>query len=469
MRPIPLSALSCAWALLYGCGSAAQPDDPLRQVKSIRYGAKGEIVEDFGRLVPDAGPRRAEMPVVALERVTTAVPWPRGLAWVNAQLIVLARGRHRNAGGVDHDIEDRTGSLFAVDPAISEPVLPNRLASSPVRANAGLLAAAEPDPFQLPDRSKEPREDTLMDRPYCTLIWDPPSRNLFICGYSGVDLPGRRFRKNATDSIHRYDLRTRKWYPVEMHSPRVVPRDELGYVVSNTHYPHHDPDTNPPPHGWLNGPDTGTVVGDYLYCASKDNHLVVQYDLDEIRRNPNAGCPASRAVLGPRVRLRSPRGLHDAEVLGPSAVTHHGDWLYVGYRTSSIIVRFRIEADGKLRANEPAELIAVFEPWDPVQRRSANLIDIAFNGRGELFASCAKEGRIWKIGVPDPRHPFYGNDQGSRPTTAAPLVDLRAHTGKKTGCGNILFDPQDRLYICSGNYDTESELLAGVVYRATWP
>ena len=31
---------------------------------------------------------------VHLERISTAVPWPRGLAYVDGELIVLARGRH---------------------------------------------------------------------------------------------------------------------------------------------------------------------------------------------------------------------------------------------------------------------------------------------------------------------------------------------------------------------------------------
>ena len=127
--------------------------------------------------------------------------------------------------------------------------------------NAGVFALADDQPFLLPDRSLAPIDDVFMDRPYCTLIYDEGSRNLFVCGYSGVDLPGPRFRKNATDSILRFDLRTREWYPVELHDQAVVPEEDLGYVVSNEHYPHHDPAANPAPHGWPNGP--GRRDGDW--------------------------------------------------------------------------------------------------------------------------------------------------------------------------------------------------------------
>jgi len=111
-------------------------------------------------------------------------------------------------------------------------------------------------------------------------------------------------------------------------------------------------------------------------------------------------------------------------------------------------------------------LIAVFEPYDPKRRRSANLIDLAFNPQGELFVSCSKEGRIWNIGKPDPDQVFQGNDQLEKvPTSAPPYADLRILLGKKTACGNILFDRHGRLFLCAGNYDTPSRKLAGVIYR----
>ncbi len=39
--------------------------------------------------------------------------------------------------------------------------------------------------FYLYDGHRVPLLGTRMDRPYCTLIYDPPSRNLFVGGFSG--------------------------------------------------------------------------------------------------------------------------------------------------------------------------------------------------------------------------------------------------------------------------------------------
>jgi len=437
---------------------------------TVTYVAGTEQVEDFAALIPAAtgngvNGEAATVSPVRLERVTAGVPWPRGMAWVDGKLIVLARGRHRRAGGVDASIPDRCGTLMAVDPEQSEPVEQQSIASDRIRSNAQVLVEPSGWPFFLYDSSVAPIQDTHMDRPYCTLIFDRPSRNLFICGYSGVDLPGAKFRKNATDSIHRYDMRNKQWSTVELHDASIVSTAALGRVVPNQHFPHHDPKKNPPPHGWLNGPNGGCVAGRYLYCVGKDNHTVARYDLGAMRANPDAGPPASEVVMGSRVRVRYPDGEREMEVLGASAAAAYGDYLYLGYRTSSVVLRFRLFEDGRVVQPAVGELIAVFEPWDPQKKRSANLIDIAFNSRGELFVSCAKEGRIWRVGKPDPKRPFYGNDKDRRPTTAPPYVDLRRYTGRKTGCGNILFDDSDRLYICVGNYDSGTRL-AGAVYRA---
>ncbi len=459
------STLPLVVALIsFACTTPEQAWNQRFEITGPAYAPKAEVVTDFGVFVPEST-SEPESIAVKLERVSAGVPWPRGLAFVDGELIVLARGRHRSAGGVDHSIADRSGSLFRVNPKISEPVVADAIASPAIASNVEPFALASGYPFRLPDKSKSPIDDTVMDRPYCTLIYDPASQNFFVCGYSGVDLPGKTFRKNASDSILRYDRRTDLWSPVEMHDPGVVPPEALDYAVSNEYYPHHDPATNAAPHGWLNGPDGGCVAGDFLYCAAKDNHLVVQYDLRELRDNPAAGYPASRPVLDSRVVLNTNLGEVETELLGPSAAAVSGEYLYVGYRTSSVIVRYRLEVDGDLAKPTQGELVAVFEPWSSEAQRSANLIDIAFNSRGELFVSCSKEGRIWRVGVPDPQRPFFGNDQVERRTSAPPYADLRALTGKKTSCGNILFDDEDRLYLCAGNYDTASDQIAGVVYR----
>ena len=89
-----------------------------------------------------------------------------------------------------------------------------------------------------------------------------------------------------------------------------------------------------------------------------------------------------------------------------------------------------------------------------------DLIDIALNSRGELFASTAGSGCIWKIGKPDPNNVYESKKK-------MPWVDLRNLTlNPKAKCSDIAFDNRDRLYICSGNKDTN---LAhnGTIYRAT--
>ena len=440
-------------------------DQILEDVRAIGFGAKAEEVVEFAELGLNGHPT-VEIPKVQLERVTTAVPWPRGLVFADDELIALARGRHRNSGGVDRDIDDKHGTLFAIDPDVTELVVEGETAGEAVRAN-GRVFAEPGDVFNRYEGVLEPADDFQMDRPYCTLIWDEVSRNFFICGYSGVDLPGRKFRKNATDSVHRLDLRSGQWESVEMHDADVVPQERDRYVVSNEYYPHHDPQANAAPHGWLNGPDGGCVARDGLFVAAKDNHLVVRYDLTGIREDAAAGAPGGEPVLGPRVTLRLPSGEQtEVEALGPSAITYHGDYLYVGYRTSSVVLRYELDERGELVQPPVAELVALFTPWDPQVRRSTNLIDMAFNAEGELFVSCSSNGLIWKVGHPDPSHPFRGDTRDGRRISAEPYLELTEHTGRAGGVGNIVFDEEGRLYFCSGNYDTDSTTLAGVIYRA---
>jgi len=449
--------------------SGAVPDEVAQ-----RASARMERTADFRIHAGPAGTTEG-VAAVLLERVTTAVPWPRGLVVVGDQLVVLARGRHRSAGGIDPNVDDRCGSLFVVDPDVFEPVIRSEEAGFLVRGNARMLVEPTGAPFRLYDPGEgAPLEANEIDRPYCTLAYDPVSENFFICGYSGVDLPGKRFRKNASDSILRFDMREQAWYVVEQHDPDSVPAKDLGYVVPNQYYPHHDPAKNAAPHGWLNGPDGAVVCGDYLYAAGKDNHTVARYRLSAIRASAAAGPPPSEKVLGRELLARLegrgsvPRRI---EALGASALEAHDGYLYLGFRTSSIVLRFPVDDDGTLiddpEAGEPVgELIAVFEPWNPETKRSANLIDMAFDAGGRLYVACAQQGRVWNVGRPDPGHVFDGVDVGDSPTANQPYVDLRQLTSNpRARVGNIAFDEDDRLYICSGNYDSGTEL-AGVVYRA---
>jgi hypothetical protein len=399
---------------------------------------------------------------VRLERITTAVPWPRGLVFVDGELVVLARGRHRRAGGPDPSIEDLGGSLLRVDPSISEPVVKGSPAGPEVAGNAELLAAPTDPPFKLWDRSKVPASlDTRMDRPYCTLAWDPTSRNFIICGFSGADMPDGTFRKNASDSVLRFDTRTGRWSIIDVHDERLVDDTELGPWVPDDTYPQNDPRRDPPPHGWTNGPDGAAVVGRWLYVAAKDNSLLVRYDLGPIADDPEAGPPPAEPVFGDHVDLATPDGVQRTWVCGHSAVAASGGFLYVGFRTTSQVVRFPLEEDGTLRQPLVGELIALFDPYDEEIGRSHDLMDIAFNGEGELFVSTARAGSVWRVGVPDPAAVFDGREG----TAHEPYVDLRELTeNAKARTGNITFDEQGRLYVCSGNYDAESPV-AGVVYR----
>lgn len=401
-----------------------------------------------------------------LERVTTAVPWPRGLVSTKDGLVALARGRHRNAGGIDPTVNDAAGTLFKVDPDCFEPVIRSEAAGQKVRRNAEVFVAAQGSPFKLYDAEQgAPIDANEIDRPYCTLAYDPVSSNYFICGYSGVDLPAKRFRKNATDSILRYDTRDEAWHVVEQHDPSVVPTSELSRIVPNQYYPHHDSATSQAPHGYLNGPDGALVVGDYLYAVGKDNHILVRYDLREVRRDPSAGAPESQVVFQREVNMLLDGKLQRVEVLGASALEAKDGFLYVGFRTSSIILRLPIDESGAVLEDAVAELIAVFEPWSDATGRSANLIDMAFGPDDELYVACAENGRIWNIGQPDPAQVFNGVDVGENPTTHVPYVDLPKITSNpRARCGNITFDEKGRLYLCSGNYDSGTKI-AGVIYR----
>jgi hypothetical protein len=468
----PLAMGIMLLASLCGCTSRSGPGTPMTadiqaMLAPVSHGVLQEVVEDFGRYAtPPAAGASGEYVPVPIERISTVVPWPRGLAMVDGQLIVLARGRHRSGGGVARELDDKAGYLFAVDPAIAEPVVIGELAGDAVRGNGRVLTPTANPPFFAYDYSVPAEDNILMDRPYCGMDYDPASRNLIICAFSGAELDGgRRFRKHATDALLRFDLRDRQWRVIEQHDHTIVPREALGRVIDNRYYPHHDPARHAPPHGWTNGPTSCAVVGRYLYATAKDNHLLVQYDLDGIRRDPSAPPPASRPVLGPRVRVKVDGAVRDMELLGTCAVAAHGNWLYVGYRTSSVVIRLPITDEGDLVADAHAELIAIFEPWDIESGRSGDMFDMKLNSRGDLFVSMAREGRVWRI-TPDPSRPFYANDRSDRPTTAPPFLDFSKLLGKRASCGNIVFDDQDRIYICTRTNDVGGGKLYGTIYRA---
>ncbi|HWP40957.1 MAG TPA: hypothetical protein VNL70_08525, partial [Tepidisphaeraceae bacterium] len=375
-----------------------------------------------------------------LSRVSTAVPFPRGLQLVDGRLYVLARGRVRESGGADGAIDDQAGTIFLVDPEIAQPVTETHI-SPQVRHNGTVFAVPTEPPFKLLDRSAVPAtRDRETDRPYCTLRYDPVSRNFYICAFSGIDKPqqpGARssFSKNVNDAVLRYDTRSGKWYDVERHS-----------LEAGGNYPHHDPHTLPPPHGWLNGPDNCLVVGRWLYCVAKDNSVLVRYDLSEIVNNPDAPPPKSYWVMDDKIQIRG-QGLQSH--LGHSMLAERDGWLYIGFRTSSTILRLRLDEQGLPVEPILAELIARFDAYDPHTGRSANLTDMVFGPEGDLYVIAAQPARIYRF-RPDPDHVFDG-----RSGRARPWADLAALTNNpRMKSENVLVDSGGRVFVTSGDaYD----------------
>lgn len=355
-------------------------------------------------------------------------------------------------------IDDRGGTLFEVDPTVTEPVRAGVPAGARVARNATVWAAPS-GPFRLWDTSL-PRQtdDTRTDRPYCTLAWDPRTQNLFVCGYSGIDLADGGFRKNATDSVLRYDTRVKRWFVVEQHDPRGIAIDAAA-VVPNDRYPHHDPATSPAPHGWLNGPDGAVAAGRYLYVVAKDNSLMAQYDLASVARDPTAAPPPSRVVLRQRVALRTGGVL---AVEGHCAVATWGKFLYVAFRTSSQVIRLPLDPDGDLVRPLRAEVIARFDPYDPATGTSPDITDLAFDPRGVLYVTAQKQGQVWRVGKPNPAAVYDARSgKGARP-----LIDLPRLTGRPSALPcNLTFDPQGRMLLCAGANDTPNAPRAGAVYR----
>lgn len=388
-----------------------------------------------------------------IKRVTTIAPFPRGLAMVDGRLYVLCRGCVRGAGGVRAEVEDRAGRIYVVDPDTTEAIATANV-SDVVRRNGSVFAWPTEPPFRLWDRTAiPPASDRNTDRPYCTLRYHDPTRSFYICAFSGIDKPKKpgevSFSKNLTDAILRYDLRTEKWYEVERHN-----------LEAGGSYPHHDTRYFPPPHGWLNGPDNLLTVGNWLYAVAKENNLLVRYDLSHLIDDAEAGAPPSEVVLRETIRVK---GLGRRQFYGHSALAFHDGRLYIGFRTSSVILRIPLDENGLPVQPIVAELLARFEPYDPVTRRSANLTDMAFDSKGRLYVVSAKPARVYRF-KPDPSRVF----DARVPNTRA-WLDLAAATGNpKMKSENILIDDRDRLFVTSGDgYDFQYGA-NGTVYRITW-
>ena len=383
-----------------------------------------------------------------VERVTTKAPFPRGLVMLDGKLYVLCRGRVRGSGGVSAAVDDQAGTIYVVDPNVTEPVSDELGAA--VQNNGQVFAMPTSPPFNLWDRASNPPErDRETDRPYCTLRYDEATKSFYICAFSGIDKPRRpgqsTFSKNLTDALFRYDTRTSKWYIVERHD-----------IEAGGSYPHHDPAHFPPPHGWLNGPDNCLVLGDTLYGVSKDNSLLVAYDLRAVQRDPEAGPPQSRVVMTQDTWLK---GGERATFRGQSALAYHDGYLYIGYRTSSVILRVPVDKDMHVVEPIAAELVARFDPYESGTRASANITDMDFDEKGRLYVISAEPSRVFRF-TPDPARVFDARD-GRKEAWA----DLAGRTDNpKMKSENVLYSG-GWLYVTSGDGYGYQQGAEGTVYR----
>lgn len=387
-------------------------------------------------------------PPESLERVTTAVPFPRGLAVVDGELYALARGRVRDSGGVVAEVDDRAGTIFRIDLSVSEPWSPGD-PSAAIQGNGVVYAEPTEPPFRLWRRDSEPPQaDRLTDRPYAALRYDAATDSFYICAFSGVDLgartpSGRAFSKNLTDAILRFDRQSRTWSEIERHDH---------YAGGN--YPHHDPAHFPPPHGWLNGPNNLVVVADGLFAAAKDNSLLVRYDLSQLAAGDDGAAPDSEWTLGTDLQLEDGTTI---QLLGHSALAERGGWLYLATRTSGHIVRLPLDDSG--RPAQPGQLLALFDPFDPATGRSANITDIGFDDAGRLFVVSASPAAVHAF-VPDP-----ARVHDARGGASPPWFDLAGATDNPLMKSENLLAHDGWLYITSGDgygYQAGAE---GTIYR----
>jgi hypothetical protein len=393
----------------------------------------------------------APAPTIRVERVTTAVPFPRGVVLLDEKLYALSRGRVRSSGGVSAEINDLAGTLWLIDPNVSEDATLAEV-SDAVRNNGKVFAEPTSPPFKLWDRTSTPPEaDKQTDRPYCVLRYHAPSQSFYICAFSGIDKKPEpnapAFYKNNTDAILRFDLRTKQWSDIERHEAR-----------GEWNYPHHDPASNPPPHGWTKGPDNMLGVGKYLYAVAKDNNALVRYDLSGFENDPAPRYPPSEWVVGEEIEIA---GLGKQKYLGQSGLASDGQWLYVSYRTSSVVVRMKLDENGTVVKPIVGELVAKFVPYDPATRKSSDITDIALDPQGRLYVICAEPTRIHRF-TPDPAN-VYDATAGS---SKEPWFDLAATLGNPKLKGeNLMIDPQGRVYITSTQGYPFQKGAEGTVYR----
>ena len=371
-------------------------------------------------------PTPAAVTADRIERVTTGVPFPRGVVVRGDELFVLSRGRVRDAGGTDVAIDDLAGTIWKL----------------PLNArDAAPVAIATPasPPFRLLDRLLPTAlDDHHTDRPYCILRLDPATQSLYFCAFSGIDKPlgqpGGYFRKNRSDAVFRFDLRTGKYH--------LVARG-----------------------GLLDGPTNCLVVGKWLYVSNKEASTLLRYDLSALAASPGGVVPPPELIAGKTFLV----GGKPVEFLGHSALAARDDgYLYLGFRTSSTVVRIAMR-DLRPRSGGspvPAQLLAQFEPYDPVRQRQSDLTDMAFGPDGDLYVIGAKPARIWRL-TPNPRLPLIATFGSPGEPAWAELHALTQNPKMKIEA--LTVDPRGNVYVTSADKQPDHAIscLAGTVYRIT--
>ena len=330
---------------------------------------------------PDSDGSPTSKPTV--ERVTTAVPFPRGLVMVDGELIALSRGRVRGSGGADTRLDDRAGTLWSIDPAIREPLGEY---GDAVKQNASVFAEPTSPPFRLLDRTlPAARDDDNTDRPYCTLRYDPTTEQFFICGFSGVDLNGKSvdptdaetgyFKKNYTDVIFAFSPGDGVWHEIDRHE------SSMGAAFPGT-------DADGELRGYLKGPNNMLVYGRFLLAVGKDNNVMVAFDLTN-ERPP---------MVLPLDQLATAGGV--IEPRGASGLAATNGQLYVAFRTSGDILRMPVDV---WLAGEDFEVepVAKFQAWNPATGASSNITDIDIDPKGRLYVISAQPAKLFRF-LPDP-------------------------------------------------------------------
>ncbi|MHC5024082.1 MAG: hypothetical protein ACYTGG_09235 [Planctomycetota bacterium] len=122
-------------------------------------------------------------------------------------------------------------------------------------------------------------------------------------------------------------------------------------------------------------------------------------------------------------------------------------------------MRIPLAADARPARPLVGQLVATFDPFDPVSGRSADLTDLAFDERGRLYVVSAQPARIYRF-TPDPSRVFDG-----REGRAAPWLNLAAAAGRPTLKSENILWHDGWLYVTSGDGYADAGGATGTIFR----